>query len=104
MQKARVQLEGNGHVKVDAQLRTSAAHIWAVGDVVGRREQTPVALMEGMAFARFCFGSREAAEAQPIDYAGIPAAVCTPLVSVSPHVGRAPWWCQYCRTSQVGKR
>jgi NAD(P)H-nitrite reductase large subunit len=74
LQKARVELAANGRVMVNEQLRTSSPHIWAVGDVVGRRELTPVALMEGMAFAGFCFGKRKD-EVRRLCYSSIPSAV-----------------------------
>jgi glutathione reductase (NADPH) len=38
-------------VQVDRFSRTSVPNIWAVGDVTNRVNLTPVALMEGMAFA-----------------------------------------------------
>lgn len=68
-------LRADGTVKVDGQLRTNVANIWGVGDVLGRRQQTPVALMEGMAFAHFCFGNNTDAAAKPLDYSNFPVAV-----------------------------
>ena len=70
-------------VKVDEYLRTNVPHIWALGDVIGRIELTPVALMEGMTFAANCFGKD--GEKKP-DYGAVPSAVrcytlaCLPLV------------------------
>lgn len=41
---------------VDELQRTNVPHIWALGDVTDKLQLTPVALMEGMAFASTCFG------------------------------------------------
>jgi pyruvate/2-oxoglutarate dehydrogenase complex dihydrolipoamide dehydrogenase (E3) component len=61
---------------VDEHLRTNVPHIWALGDVIGRIELTPVALMEGMAFAANCFGTEGL---KPPDYGSVPSAVRSPL-------------------------
>lgn len=68
-----------GAISVDAGSRTSVPSIWAVGDVTDRVNLTPVALMEGMAFARRAFGGD--AEAKP-DYTAIASAVfSTPTIA-----------------------
>ena len=74
LQKVRVSLAERGRVVVNERLTTSVPHIWAVGDVTGGRNLTPVALMEGMAFASFCFG-KKGSPPPPLDYTGIPSAV-----------------------------
>ncbi len=38
--------------QVDEYSRTNVPNIWAVGDVTSRIQLTPVALLEGMAFAK----------------------------------------------------
>ena len=45
-------------IKVDDQSRTSVPNIYAIGDVTNRVALTPVAIMEGMAFANTVFGKR----------------------------------------------
>src|SRR6478735_4536764 len=50
VEKAGVELGKRGEVKVDAYSRTSAPHIYAVGDVTDRVQLTPVALHEAMCF------------------------------------------------------
>ncbi len=50
LEEAGVELKG-GAVVVDDLSRTSAPGVWAVGDCTDRLNLTPVALMEGMAFA-----------------------------------------------------
>ncbi len=47
-----------GRISVDADSRTSVAHIYAVGDVTDRVNLTPVAIDEGRAFADSTFGGR----------------------------------------------
>eukprot|EP00879_Flechtneria_rotunda_P016082 GHRR01016823.1.p1 GENE.GHRR01016823.1~~GHRR01016823.1.p1 ORF type:complete len:482 (+),score=161.44 GHRR01016823.1:604-2049(+) len=70
-----VELDNKGAIKVDKFSATNVPGIWAVGDVTNRINLTPVALMEGMAFARTVFG------AQPTepDYQNVASAVfCQP--------------------------
>lgn len=72
-----------GHVAVNERLETSVPGVFAVGDLVGRAELTPVALAEGMALSRHLFGG---APPPAIDYPNVPTAVFTlPPVAV---VGR----------------
>ena len=63
----------NGGIAVDEFSRTSAPHIYAVGDVTNRINLTPVAIREGHAFADTVFGKREV----KVDHADIPTAVFT---------------------------
>ena len=51
-------------IKVDNTSRTSVPNIFAIGDVTNRVALTPVAIMEGMAFANTVFGKRPS----PPDY------------------------------------
>jgi glutathione reductase (NADPH) len=55
---AGVTLAETGAVSVDKWSRTSAGHIWAVGDVTDRAALTPVAIREGHAFADTEFHNR----------------------------------------------
>ena len=59
--------------------RTNVPSIWAIGDATNRVNLTPVALMEGMAFATSCF----AGEMTKPDYDFVPSAVFSqpPLAS-----------------------
>lgn len=75
LEAAGVTLDDGGAVKVDDYSRTSVAGVWAVGDVTNRINLTPVALMEGMAFARSAFGG----ELTKPDYRHVASAVfCQP--------------------------
>jgi len=55
LEGAGVELDGRGAIKVDEYSRTTCPSIWAVCDVTGRRELTPVALMESMALLQTLF-------------------------------------------------
>jgi glutathione reductase (NADPH) len=68
---AGVELDTAGFIRVDAELRTSAKHIFAAGDVVGHLALTPIALAEGTFVARHLFGEG----ATPVDYELVPTAV-----------------------------
>lgn len=71
LENVNVTLTSRGYIEVDKVYCTSEPSVYAVGDVIGGMELTPVALAEGMAFARREFGSRQA----PVDYEFIPTAV-----------------------------
>lgn len=67
-----LKLDARGHVVVDDRMQTSTPNVFAVGDLVGRAELTPVALAEGQGVARNLFGG---APPRAIDYGTIPTAV-----------------------------
>jgi glutathione reductase (NADPH) len=71
LEKAGVELNQKGAVKVDRFSRSSVPHIYAVGDVTDRINLTPVAIREGHAFADTVFGGNETA----VDHADVPTAV-----------------------------
>ncbi|KAA1189650.1 glutathione-disulfide reductase [Pseudohalioglobus sediminis] len=71
LENVDVALNPDGTIAVDKQFRTNEATIYALGDVTGGMELTPVALAEGMAFARREFGNMDAAP----EYDFIPTAV-----------------------------
>lgn len=72
-----ISLNDAGNIVVDSNFATSVENIFAVGDVKGGYQLTPVALAEGMALARNLFAGK------PInmDYDNIPTAVfCQPTI------------------------
>ncbi|KAG2554574.1 glutathione reductase, chloroplastic-like [Panicum virgatum] len=71
LEEVGVEMDKNGAIVVDEYSRTSVDSIWAVGDVTNRINLTPVALMEGGAFAKTCFGN----EPTKPDYRVVPSAV-----------------------------
>ncbi|MEQ8265123.1 glutathione-disulfide reductase [Pseudohaliea sp.] len=77
LENVNVELTHHGTIAVDAHFRTTEHNIFALGDVIGGMELTPVALAEGMAFARHEFGDPKV----PVDYDFIPTAVfCQPNI------------------------
>jgi glutathione reductase (NADPH) len=71
--KAGVELGPKGEVKVDSYSRTSAPHIYAVGDVTDRVQLTPVAIHEAMCFVETAFKNNPT---KP-DHMHVPSAVFT---------------------------
>jgi len=77
LEQVNVALDASGTVSVDSHYCTSEPSIFALGDVIGGMELTPVALAEGMTFAREQFGGN----ANQVDYDFIPTAVfCQPNI------------------------
>ncbi|WOK92477.1 glutathione reductase, chloroplastic [Canna indica] len=77
LENVGVKLDKNGAILVDDYSRTSVDSIWAVGDVTDRVNLTPVALMEGGAFAKTVFLNQPT---KP-DYRAVPSAVfCQPPI------------------------
>ena len=71
LDRADVTIAANGGIAVDEFSRTSASHIYAVGDVTNRVNLTPVAIREGHAFADTVFGDKPTR----VDHTGVPTAV-----------------------------
>ena len=67
------ELGRRGEVKVDEYSRTSAAHIYAIGDVTDRVQLTPVAIHEAMCFVETAFKDNPT---KP-DHVHVPSAVFT---------------------------
>ncbi|ROS04553.1 NADPH-glutathione reductase [Sinobacterium caligoides] len=66
-----LKIDDQGFVVVDGEFRTSVDGLYAVGDIIGGPQLTPVALAEGMALAYELYGS----DAKPVDYDCIATAV-----------------------------
>lgn len=71
LEAAGVELDERGAVVVDRHSQSSVPHIYAVGDVTGRAELTPVAIREGAAFVETVFKNNPTI----VDYGQIPTAV-----------------------------
>jgi glutathione reductase (NADPH) len=71
LEEAGVELDGNGAVMVDEYSRSSVPHICAIGDCTDRMMLTPVAIAEGVAFAKTVFAGTPT---RP-DYEGVPTAI-----------------------------
>ena len=64
---------GDGHIVVDDYFQTSVPNIYAVGDVIGGAELTPMALAQGMAVAKTLFQSKPT----KVDTEFVPTAIFT---------------------------
>jgi glutathione reductase (NADPH) len=71
LERANVELTPHAAVKVDEYSRSTAASVYAIGDVTNRRNLTPVAIREGHAFADTVFGGKKTA----VDHTNVPSAV-----------------------------
>ncbi|MEH6633922.1 MAG: glutathione-disulfide reductase [Halioglobus sp.] len=71
LENVNVKVSDGGTIVVDEQYRSTEPSIFALGDVTGGMELTPVALAEGMSFARRQFGALE----NQVEYDFIPTAV-----------------------------
>jgi glutathione reductase (NADPH) len=78
LEAAGVATGAGGEILVDAYSRTNVPSVWAIGDVTDRINLTPVALHEGICFARTVFGGTPT---QP-DHRDVPTAVFS-----SPSIG-----------------
>jgi glutathione reductase (NADPH) len=77
LENAGLTTTARGAVPVDAYFRTRTPSVFAVGDVIGGLQLTPVALAEGMAVARTLF----AGQPTDVNYENIPTAVfCEPNI------------------------
>lgn len=63
-----------GHLQVDEYQNTSVENIYALGDVCGKVELTPVAIAAGRKLADRLFGGPEHKEAK-LDYSNVPSVV-----------------------------
>jgi glutathione reductase (NADPH) len=71
LQDAGVEVQPGGVIPVNEYSRTNLPNVFAVGDVTNRVNLTPVALMEGHAFADSEFGGKP----RPVNHEFIPSAV-----------------------------
>ena len=71
LETAGVKLNEDGSIAVDAYSQSSVPSIYAVGDVTGRAQLTPVAIREGWYFAETLYNGKKLA----VDHSVIPTAV-----------------------------
>jgi glutathione reductase (NADPH) len=77
-----IAVAANGTVPIDAQMRTSAEGVYAIGDVTNRFNLTPVAIAEGRALADSLFGPTP----RTVDLSLVTSAVFTlpPIATIGP--------------------
>lgn len=71
LEQAGIAVNAGGAVQVDAHLRTTQPHVYAMGDVTDRVNLTPVATAEGHALADSLFGGKP----RSISLVNVPSAV-----------------------------
>ncbi|KAF5027681.1 hypothetical protein F66182_165 [Fusarium sp. NRRL 66182] len=74
LEEAGVKLGKTGHIIVDEYQNTSVDNIYALGDVTGEVELTPVAIAAGRRLAHRLFGPSEFANLK-LDYNNVPSVV-----------------------------
>ncbi|HFI0119761.1 TPA: glutathione-disulfide reductase [Streptococcus suis] len=72
LEAAGVQLAPSGHIAVDEYQETGVPGIYALGDVTGEKELTPVAIKAGRLLAERLFNNKTTAK---MDYSTIPTVV-----------------------------
>ncbi|MBF5005745.1 glutathione-disulfide reductase [Diaphorobacter caeni] len=78
LESVGIATDASGAIPVDADSRTTAPGIWAIGDVTNRVNLTPVAIAEGRAFADTEFGGRHI----QANHANVASAVfCSPPIA-----------------------
>ena len=80
LENTAVELDGTGRVQVDSGWQTAEPSIFALGDVIGGPNLTPVAIAEGEALVRRLFDE----DSGGVEYTDIPTAVFSqpPLATV----------------------
>lgn len=78
LENTAVVVSPRAYVNVDGYFQTAEAGVYAIGDVVGNKELTPVALAEAMWLMDHWYGT---GQRQPLDYSLIATAVfCQPEI------------------------
>ncbi len=73
LENAKVEHSGKGYIQVDENFQTKEPSIFALGDVIGTPELTPVALEQAMVFVDQQFGSNK----KTMRYDAIPTTIFT---------------------------
>ncbi len=83
LDRAGVEVDEHGFVQVDDELRTSASHVYAAGDVIGGFSESQMATPVGAQDGGIAAGNALAGNRQKVNHAIIPRAIFTdPQVGV----------------------
>ncbi|KAI1506635.1 hypothetical protein F5X99DRAFT_365018 [Biscogniauxia marginata] len=74
LEEAGVKLNEHGHIAADEYQNTSVDNIFALGDVCGKVELTPVAIAAGRRLAERLYGGAQFSTAK-LDYSNVPSVV-----------------------------
>jgi len=81
--KAGLALDERGYVKVDEELRTNVAHVWAAGDVIGTQTESQMATPVGAHDGNIAAGNALGGERRKVDHRVLPRTIFTdPQVAV----------------------
>jgi glutathione reductase (NADPH) len=72
LERAGVRLDGQGYIATDLYQATSAPGVYAIGDVTGRAQLTPVAIAAGRRLSDRLFGGQSE---RHLDYENIPTVI-----------------------------
>ncbi|KAI0484235.1 hypothetical protein GGR56DRAFT_612895 [Xylariaceae sp. FL0804] len=75
LDRAGVKTTESGHIPVDDYQNTNVDNIYALGDVCGKAELTPVAIAAGRRLAERLFGPPEVFANAHLDYGNVPSVV-----------------------------
>lgn len=75
LDRAGVALDEHGFVKVNPELRTNVAHIWAAGDVIGTQTESQAATPVGAHDGNIAAGNALGAERRKVDHHVIPRTI-----------------------------
>lgn len=77
LEQAGIKTRQNGTIETNDFFQTSVSSVYALGDVIGTPQLTPVALAQGMKFLSHVYNG----DNTPLDYTNIPTAVfCQPNI------------------------
>ncbi|MBT8138669.1 MAG: glutathione-disulfide reductase [Gammaproteobacteria bacterium] len=77
LESTKVRRRTNGEIIVDEYFQTDEPSIFALGDIIGTPELTPVAIAQAMAFVDNCFAGQQ----RVVDYSALATAVfCHPNI------------------------
>jgi mercuric reductase len=103
LETAGVKVSPRGFIEVNEELRTSASHIWAAGDVVGKTFLETVAAKEGSIAASNALDGTK----KTIDYDSVPKAVFTDPQVASVGLTEEEYMRRYnvcsCRTIEIAQ-
>ncbi len=81
LENTRIRINSSGHIVVTQDFETDEPSIYAIGDVVGFKELTPVAIAEAMWLVDHWYGT---GQREKLDYSKIPTAVFSqPAISTA---------------------
>lgn len=79
LENLNLEINKRGEIVVDESFQSSEKSIYALGDVTGGMQLTPVALAEGMYLAHYLYADKKP---KKVDYSNIPTAVfCQPTIA-----------------------